>query len=96
MAGTATKKKATRKKKYPKEMYLKWYEVMRRVRRFEEETLRAYSQQKIRGFCHVYIGQEAIAAGLVTGIRPEDKVVTDHNNHCFFAKEKSRNDGMGW
>ena len=82
MAETVTKKKSTRrKKKHSKEMYLKWYEVMRRVRRFEEETLRAYSQQKIRGFCHVYIGQEAIAAGLVTGIRKEDKVVTAYRQH---------------
>jgi pyruvate dehydrogenase E1 component alpha subunit len=82
MAGTATKKRSTpRKKKYSKEIYLKWYEVMRRVRRFEEETLRAYSQQKIRGFCHVYIGQEAIAAGLVTGITPDDKVVTAYRQH---------------
>ena len=82
MADTVTKKKSTsKKKKYSKEMYLQWYEVMRRVRRFEEETLRAYSQQKIRGFCHVYIGQEAIAAGLVTGIRKEDKVVTAYRQH---------------
>lgn len=82
MAGTVTKKKAnTRKKKYSKELYLQWFKVMRRVRRFEEETLRAYSQQKIRGFCHVYIGQEAIAAGLVTGIRKEDKVVTAYRQH---------------
>ena len=82
MAESATKKKTqSRKKSYPKELYLKWYEVMQRVRRFEEETLRAYSQQKIRGFCHVYIGQEAIAAGLATGITKEDKVVTAYRQH---------------
>ena len=48
---------------------------MYRVRRFEERGLFAYSQQKIRGFFHVYIGQEAIAGALATGIRPEDKIV---------------------
>lgn len=68
-------------KTYDKETYLKWFEIMYRVRRFEEKTLFAYSQQKIRGFCHVYIGQEAIAAGLVTGIRPEDKLVTAYRQH---------------
>ncbi len=80
---TTTKKITTKKKqnKYSKEMYLSWYETMYRVRKFEEKTLFAYSQQKIRGFCHVYIGQEAIAAGLVTGIKKDDKVVTAYRQH---------------
>ena len=67
--------------KYDKSTYLTWVETMYRVRRFEEKTLFAYSQQKIRGFCHVYIGQEAIAGALATGIRPEDKVVTAYRQH---------------
>lgn len=67
--------------KYDKSTYLTWFETMYRVRRFEEKTLFAYSQQKIRGFCHVYIGQEAIAGALATGIRPEDKVVTAYRQH---------------
>ncbi|KXK36899.1 MAG: pyruvate dehydrogenase E1 component subunit alpha [Bacteroidetes bacterium OLB9] len=54
---------------------------MYRVRRFEEKGLFAYSQQKIRGFFHVYIGQEAIAGGLATGIRQEDKLVTGYRQH---------------
>ena len=58
-----------------------WFETMQRIRRFEEQTLYAYSLQKIRGFCHVYIGQEAIAAGLVTGITKEDKIVTAYRQH---------------
>ena len=66
---------------YDKTTYMTWFETMYRVRRFEERTLYAYSQQKIRGFCHVYIGQEAIAAALVTGIRKEDKVVTAYRQH---------------
>ncbi len=76
-------KTATRKKKiqYDKETYLTWYKTMLRIRRFEERTLMAYSQQKIRGFCHVYIGQEAIAAGMVSALRPEDKVVTAYRQH---------------
>ena len=83
----ATKKpvKSNNKKKtsirYDKEMYFKWFEIMYRVRRFEERALLAYSQQKIRGFCHVYIGQEAITAGMVSAILPEDKVVTAYRQH---------------
>lgn len=68
-------------KKYDKATYLKWYETMIRIRRFEERTLLMYSQQKIRGFCHVYIGQEAIAGGLVTGVRPQDALVTGYRQH---------------
>jgi pyruvate dehydrogenase E1 component alpha subunit len=86
MTEVPTKKRTVTKKtsdtgKYDKKMYMTWLEVMYRVRRFEEKTLFAYSQQKIRGFCHVYIGQEAIAAALATGIRPEDKVVTAYRQH---------------
>ena len=67
--------------KYPKKTWLTWFETMYRIRKFEEKTLLAYSQQKIRGFCHVYIGQEAIGAALVTGIRKEDPVVTAYRQH---------------
>lgn len=69
------------KTKFSKETYFKWYDIMLLIRRFEERTLMAYSQNKIRGFCHVYIGQEAIAAGLVTAIRPEDAIVTAYRQH---------------
>jgi len=76
-------KKTTKKKaaKYSKKTYLTWYETMLRIRRFEEATLQAYGQQKIRGFCHVYIGQEAIAAGLVSAIKQEDPIVTAYRQH---------------
>lgn len=68
-------------KTYNKDTYLTWFETMYRIRRFEEKTLFAYSLQKIRGFCHVYIGQEAIGAALVTGITKEDKIVTAYRQH---------------
>lgn len=61
--------------------YLSWYETMLRIRRFEERTLMMYSQNKIRGFLHVYIGQEAIAAAMTTAIRPDDPVVTAYRQH---------------
>ncbi len=84
MAQTAEKAKSRKKKgatSFDKETYLKWYETMLRIRRFEERTLMAYGQQKVRGFCHVYIGQEAIAAGMVSAIRPEDAIATAYRQH---------------
>ena len=77
------KKGAGRKNKpaYSKEQYLSWYELMLRIRRFEERALMAYGQQKIRGFCHVYIGQEAVAAGIESAITREDAIVTAYRQH---------------
>lgn len=77
---TTTRKQA-KKPTYSKEMYLQWYELMLRIRRFEERALMAYGQQKVRGFCHVYIGQEAVAAGIESAIRPEDAIVTAYRQH---------------
>jgi pyruvate dehydrogenase E1 component alpha subunit len=81
MAETKTVKNKKATSSYDKATYMTWYETMLRIRRFEERTLMMYSKQKIRGFCHVYIGQEAIAAGMVTAIRPEDAVVTAYRQH---------------
>ncbi len=67
--------------KYDKATYLRWYETMLQIRKFEEATLIAYGQQKVRGFCHVYIGQEAIAGGLVSALRKEDAIVTAYRQH---------------
>jgi pyruvate dehydrogenase E1 component alpha subunit len=78
----STAKKSTKKSaSYSKEQYLTWYEMMLRIRRFEERALMGYSQQKIRGFLHVYIGQEAIAAGMESAIRPDDAIVTAYRQH---------------
>ena len=49
--------------KFSKGTYLKWFESMLLMRKFEEKTGQLYIQQKIRGFCHLYIGQEALVAG---------------------------------
>jgi len=75
------KKKATGGMEHPKDRYLYWYELMLRIRRFEERALVMYGQQKIRGFCHVYIGQEAVAAGIESAIRREDSIVTAYRQH---------------
>jgi pyruvate dehydrogenase E1 component alpha subunit len=66
---------------FSKETYLDWYETMLRIRRFEERALMAYSQRKIRGFCHVYIGQEAVAAGMRSACRHQDPWITAYRQH---------------
>lgn len=77
----ARKKKTTGGMQHPKDRYMYWYELMLRIRRFEERALVMYGQQKIRGFCHVYIGQEAVAAGIESAIRREDSIVTAYRQH---------------
>ncbi|MEO5967363.1 MAG: thiamine pyrophosphate-dependent enzyme, partial [Ferruginibacter sp.] len=51
------------------------------LRRFEEKTGQLYGMQKIRGFCHLYIGQEAIAAGCLSATNPQDIFITAYRDH---------------
>jgi pyruvate dehydrogenase E1 component alpha subunit len=66
---------------FTKEQYLQWYKTMMLVRRFEEKAAQLYGQQKIKGFCHLYIGQEAIVAGMITATTKEDKFITAYRDH---------------
>lgn len=59
------------------------FREMLRIRRFEEAAARAYTQGKISGFLHLYIGQEAIAVGTALAMRPRDRVVTTYRDHGF-------------
>ena len=67
--------------KFSKETYLYWYELMLLLRRFEEKAGQMYGMQKIRGFCHLYIGQEAIAAGCMTPTNDDDIFITAYRDH---------------
>ena len=81
--------------KLDKDTYLYWYELMLRLRRFEERAGMLYGQQKIRGFCHLYIGQEAVAAGTMSGLRADDRVITAYRDHGLaIAKGISCNQAM--
>jgi pyruvate dehydrogenase E1 component alpha subunit len=51
------------------------------IRRFEERTMQGYTQQKIGGFCHIYIGQEATAVGSIAALRPADPLITAYRDH---------------
>jgi pyruvate dehydrogenase E1 component alpha subunit len=57
--------------------------MMLLLRRFEEKTGQLYGMQKIRGFCHLYIGQEAVAAGCMTATNPDDKFITAYRDHAL-------------
>jgi len=54
---------------------------MVRIRRFEERCADLYGQQKIRGFLHLYIGEEAVAAGAIRALGPEDAIVATYREH---------------
>jgi len=53
------------------------------MRRFEEKAGQLYGMQKIRGFCHLYIGQEAVAAGTMSAITDRDNIITAYRDHAI-------------
>ena len=69
------------KVKYSRETYMYWYESMYLQRKFEEKAGQLYGQQKIRGFCHLYIGQEACSSGAVSALTKDDKWITAYRDH---------------
>ncbi|MEZ4316578.1 MAG: pyruvate dehydrogenase (acetyl-transferring) E1 component subunit alpha [Myxococcota bacterium] len=64
-----------------REELLAWYEQMALIRRVEELAAKAYTLRKILGFCHLYIGQEAVAVGAVAALEPEDQLITAYRLH---------------
>jgi pyruvate dehydrogenase E1 component alpha subunit len=68
--------------KFTKENYLNWYKQMLLMRRFEEKSAQLYGQQKIKGFCHLYIGQEAVVAGTMSALRKDDRIITAYRDHA--------------
>ena len=56
------------------------YQMMR-IRRFEEKCAELYTQQKIRGFLHLYIGEEAVSVGVIRALKPEDSIVATYREH---------------
>jgi pyruvate dehydrogenase E1 component alpha subunit len=82
--------------KFSKETYLYWYELMQLIRQFESKAEEMYKMAgKIRGFFHVYNGQEAIAAGCMTATNQEDPFITGYRDHGLaLAKGMSPNAAM--
>src|SRR6201997_5784750 len=55
--------------------------LMLLIRRFEERASQQYQAQKIGGFCHLYIGQEAVVVGAVAAVRDDDYIITAYRDH---------------
>lgn len=69
-------------KKITKETYLKWYEDMLFWRKFEDKLAQVYINQKVRGFLHLYNGQEAVLAGALHAMEiGKDNMITAYRNH---------------
>src|SRR5438874_2719979 len=64
-----------------RETLLTMFRQMLLIRRFEEKCAESYSLGKIGGFCHLYIGQEAVAVGSILALRPDDYVITSYREH---------------
>ncbi len=92
------------------EFYRSLYRQMLLIRRFEEKAGEAYAQGRIGGFCHLYIGQEAVAVGSIAALRDDDYLFTSYREHAhalargttaravmaeLFGKETGCSKGMG-
>ena len=67
--------------KLNKEALRDMYRQMRFIRVFEERAGEEYTLGKIRGFLHLYIGQEAVAAGAISALQPQDYIATHYRDH---------------
>ena len=88
MAVKATKSKSKRAAKAAKsnlrasgEELLQYYREMLMIRRFEEKAGQLYGMGLIGGFCHLYIGQEAVVVGMQAAITPDDAIITSYRDH---------------
>jgi len=68
-------------KKLTKSTYIDWLKDMEMIREFETKCQMLYGQNKIRGFLHLYIGQEAVAVGTASAKEDDDKVITAYRDH---------------
>ena len=55
--------------------------VMLRIRRFEEKCFELYQGEKIRGFMHLYDGEEAVSVGVIEALQPQDAIVATYHEH---------------
>ena len=68
-------------KKEPKELAKQFYTVMYRMRRFEEEVFEFYKRGLMPGLAHLYLGEEAVAAGACVALREDDYIGSTHRGH---------------
>jgi pyruvate dehydrogenase E1 component alpha subunit len=77
----ASKKSILKEVNLSKEKLIDMYNQMLLIRRFEEKAAQMYGLEKIMGFCHLYIGQEAIAVGSSAALRETDYFITAYRDH---------------
>jgi len=75
-------KKKVKKLPHSEAVYRRWYREMYLMRKFEEKCGQLYIQQKFGGFCHLYIGQEAVLSGMMEAIKKTDRVITAYRDHA--------------
>ena len=83
-APKAARKKSIAKSKAPNatnDELLDYYKAMLLIRRFEEKAGQLYGMGLIGGFCHLYIGQEAVVVGMQSTAGPNDSVITSYRDH---------------
>ncbi|HVO04808.1 MAG TPA: pyruvate dehydrogenase (acetyl-transferring) E1 component subunit alpha [Candidatus Cybelea sp.] len=81
MAKAATKPAAAKPAKIPAEELIRHYRDMLLIRRFEEKAGQLYGMGLIGGFCHLYIGQEAVVVGMQAAAEEGDTVITSYRDH---------------
>ena len=85
MTARRTSRKGGKKQRFPEDLtpeeLMRLYRQMLLIRRFEEKAGQLYGMGLIGGFCHLYIGQEAVVVGLQSVARESDKVVTSYRDH---------------
>lgn len=79
---TATAKAPPALDRKQRDFYVGLLKQMMLVRRFEERAAEAYAQGRIGGFCHLYIGQEAVATGAIATLRDDDYILTSYRDHA--------------
>ena len=81
MAKAATRARSAKKPNVSKDELLQYYREMLLIRRFEEKAGQLYGMGLIGGFCHLYIGQEAVVVGLEASTKDGDQRITTYRDH---------------
>src|SRR3984957_11019280 len=80
-AAEAKNRTRTKERSVDRDALLKAYRTMLLIRRFEEKAGQLYGMGLIGGFCHLYIGQEAVVVGVQLALTDGDEVITSYRDH---------------